>query len=105
MIKTPEKILAMPSGEAAVYLNKIQSKILKKHFGSVRGYCEHRRRVNELISLAEKKVSEMDLDKVEIEDWQRESSTNHHKNTFNVCPESIAFHRVMTGMKREEGLI
>ena len=104
-IKTVEEILDMPTEKATVYLNKIQLRILKDHFGSTQGLCAHRSTVNSLIPVAEGIVAEMDLNKVQIEDWQRESSTEHHIDTFNVCPKSIAFHRVMTELKRKEGLI
>jgi len=79
-------------------LNNRQREILAAHYGSMSAANDHVNQIDALIPLALKRAKEIDLDTIEIHDWQRVSKDGED---FSPDRRSIAFHREMNRLKRE----
>lgn len=97
-MKTAKEILRMPVSKQTVYLDTLQRKILKEHFGSKKKADDYRLGVMALFPLADKFASECDLSKIKVNDWQKISITG-----LDYVPDlrSIAFHQEMDRLKKE----
>jgi len=96
------KIMNMDNDKAAKMLNKRQREILAEHHGSMSAANIHVNRINDLIIIAWRNALDIDLDTVEVHDWQRVSKDG---KGFSPDRRSIAFHREMNRLKRERGLL